>query len=285
MQESTCCTADAGKEKRMENISFGFSETNDISEEYALHCHNAYEVYYFMDGEVDYMVEGTKYEPAPDSILLLSPHMFHGVKVKSEKPYRRFTVHFDSGVLGIDRRRLLLSSFGTVVQTPGQKIYYENVSNHQIPFYLERLQEYRKNPYPEMREQLIVIGIEALLAGILTMVQSENAIREDPCPDNISEIIWYLNRNLKEEITLDMISERFFISKHHLNKVFRKATGTTVVDYLIRKRISMAQHLLINGLSAQEAAAEVGFDDYSSFYRSYMRVTGHSPAQDKGVSG
>ena len=47
----------------------------------------------------------------------------------------------------------------------------------------------------------------------------------------------------------------------------------------------MAQHLLINGLSAQEAAAEVGFDDYSSFYRSYMRVTGHSPAQDKGVSG
>jgi len=98
------------------------------------------------------------------------------------------------------------------------------------------------------------------------------------------QIIWYLNRNLKEEITLDMISERFFISKHHLNKVFRKATGTTVVDYLIRKRISMAQHLLINGYSAQEAATEVGFDDYSAFYRSYVRVTGHSPAQDKGAA-
>lgn len=268
----------------MENISFGSSETTYVTEEYALHCHNAYEVYYFRGGEVDYMVEGTKYEPAPDSILLLSPHMFHGVKVRSEKPYCRFTVHFDSYVLGIDRRKLLLSSFGTVMQTPGQKIYYENVSRYQIPFYLDRLQEYRQIPDPEMREQMIIIGIESLLAAILNMVQSENAVREDPCPDNISEIIWYLNRNLKEPISLDMISERFFISKHHLNKVFRKATGTTVVDYLIRKRISMAQHLLINGYSAQEAAAEVGFDDYSAFYRSYVRVTGHSPAQDKGAS-
>jgi len=268
----------------MENISFGSSETTYTTEDYALHCHNAYEVYYFQGGEVDYMVEGTKYEPAPDSILLLSPHMFHGVKVRSEQPYRRFTVHFDSYVLNIDRRRLLLSSFGTVMQAPGQKIYYEKVSRYQIPFYLDRLQEYRRIADPEMREQMLTIGIESLLAGILNMVQSENAILEDPCPDNISEIIWYLNRNLKEEITLDMISERFFISKHHLNKVFRKATGTTVVDYLIRKRISMAQHLLINGYSAQEAATEVGFDDYSAFYRSYVRVTGHSPAQDKGAA-
>ena len=84
-------------------------------------------------------------------------------------------------------------------------------------------------------------------------------------------------------MTLDQLSDRFYISKHHLNKVFRRATGTTVFDYLLHKRIVLAQELLIDGLSAQEAAARTGFGDYSSFYRSYRRILGHSPLQDRGV--
>lgn len=62
-----------------------------------------------------------------------------------------------------------------------------------------------------------------------------------------------------------------------MNKVFRKATGTTVFDYLLHKRITAAQQLLITGYSAQEAASQAGFGDYSSFYRAYTRINGHSP--------
>lgn len=43
-----------------------------------------------------------------------------------------------------------------------------------------------------------------------------------------------------------------------MNKVFRKATGTTVFDYLLHKRITAAQQLLITGYSAQEAASQAG---------------------------
>lgn len=43
----------------------------------------------------------------------------------------------------------------------------------------------------------------------------------------------------------------------------------------------MAQHFLLNGFSAQDAASESGFHDYSAFYRAYVRVTGHSPSSDK----
>ncbi|MBE5869524.1 MAG: AraC family transcriptional regulator [Lachnospiraceae bacterium] len=44
----------------------------------------------------------------------------------------------------------------------------------------------------------------------------------------------------------------------------------------------MAQHLLLNGFSARDAAAEVGFADYSAFYRAYVRILGHAPSEDKG---
>ena len=45
----------------------------------------------------------------------------------------------------------------------------------------------------------------------------------------------------------------------------------------------LAQELLTGGLSAQEAAVRAGFGDYSSFYRSYRRILGHSPLKDRGV--
>lgn len=267
-----------------ECVEFGYTETEYRTEEYSLHCHNRYEVYFFLDGDVDYLVEGQKYIPTPGSILLLAPHVFHGVKINSERPYRRFTLHFDPEALSLERRTLLLSVFASLSRNPGRKVFFEQVERYGLRTYFEALLECGSMD-EKMREQMFPIAMEALLSRIVVMYEEEAASLPDMHVDVISRLIWYLNQNLKEEISLDQLSEHFFVSKHHLNKIFRKATGTTVFDYLIRKRISMAQHLLFNGMSAQEAAAESGFDDYSAFYRAYVRVLGHAPSMDKGSNG
>ena len=56
-----------------------------------------------------------------------------------------------------------------------------------------------------------------------------------------------------------------------------------MIDYIIYKRISCAQTLLEAGMSATEAALTVGFGDYSSFYRAYKKITGHSPKQSQAA--
>lgn len=268
---------------KTKNMSFAFAESTNVTLDYALHCHNHYEVYYFLDGDVDYLVEGQKYSPAPGSMLLLAPHVFHGVKINSSRPYRRYTIHFDQEILSLERRNFLLSPFSSLMQNPAGKVYFENVERYHIPTYFQDYDSLRHCDIDEkIRTQMVSISMEALLSRVVYMYEAEAATISDIHSDTISRIIWYLNQHLKEDVTLDQISEKFFISKHHLNKIFRKATGTTVFDYLIRKRISMAQHLLINGFSAQDAAIESGFDDYSAFYRSYVRVLGHAPSQDKG---
>ena len=66
-------------------VSFGYSESTYVMTDYALHCHNFYEVFYFLSGDADYLVEGVNYQPTPGSVLLLSPHAFHGVRVKQVK--------------------------------------------------------------------------------------------------------------------------------------------------------------------------------------------------------
>ena len=43
-------------------VSFGYSESTYVMTDYALHCHNFYEVFYFLSGDADYLVEVLKPE-------------------------------------------------------------------------------------------------------------------------------------------------------------------------------------------------------------------------------
>lgn len=47
-------------------------------ETYDLHCHHSYEVYYFLDGDAEYLVEGRVYRPAPGSVLLAAQCISRG---------------------------------------------------------------------------------------------------------------------------------------------------------------------------------------------------------------
>ena len=265
-----------------DEVNFGYDNSHTPTEDFTLHCHNFYEVYYFLEGNVDYLVEGHKYTPTPHSLLLLSPHVFHGAKIIDSRLYRRYSLHFHPDILTPERRAFLLSVFPSFEKQPGHSIYFENLEQTGLPAYFEAIKDCCRQS-EKMREQMLPISIEALLSRLVRICGQKAAPDEGDLPDTISQIIWYLNGHLKEEISLDSLAEHFYISKHHLNKVFRKATGTTVFDYLLHKRVITAQQLLIKGVSAQEACIRSGFSDYSSFYRAYVRILGHSPREDRGV--
>lgn len=265
-----------------DTISFGYDISCRPTDNFTLHCHNFYEVYFFLEGNVDYLVEGQKYTPVPGSLLLLSPHTFHGARIYDDQVYRRFSLHFHPSVLAMERRVFLLSVFPTPERQFKQKIYFDHVEQYHLSTYFEALKSCAFQNQ-DLQNQTLPIYIEALLARIISMQEPEAYTPHSPESNMVLEIIRFLNQHLCESITLDMISERFFISKHHLNKVFRKATGTTVINYLLYKRIITAQQMLINGCSTQNAALSTGFADYSSFYRSYIRILGHPPIKDRGI--
>ncbi len=259
----------------------GYKCTQSVTERYDLHCHNFYEIYYFLEGDADYLVEGHQYHLSPHSLLLLAPHTFHGVKINSRKPYRRYALHFHPDLLSMEHRRLLLSVFPVFENNPDQKIYFEQVEKYGLEAFLQVLCEYVKSP-PGRKEPLLQIGVEAVLARIVSICQEEWETKP-MANDVVTEVLIYLNRHLSEELSLDQLAERFLINKYYLNRLFRKAVGTTVFDYLQRKRVIYAQQLLLNGCSAQAASQAAGFQEYSSFYRAYVRVLGHAPLKDRGA--
>lgn len=261
-------------------LQFAYSKGNEASDRFQIHCHNIFEIYYFIEGNVDYLVEGKLFHPTPHSLLLLSPHVFHGVRVNSKEAYIRFVIEFSPDLVSIERRNLLLSIFPDNKKFSQKEVYYEHTDDFCLHSFFEAMVDCSKQQ-ATICEQLFPIYLEALLAQLNVMCRTLSPTQiENNTSSNISDIITFLNEHLTENISLNMISEKFFISKHYLNRVFRKATGTTIVDYLIYKRVIYAQQLLMNGNSAANAAVMSGFHDYSAFYRAYHRITGHAPSKD-----
>lgn len=253
-----------------DGVSLHHSITHEATDSFALHCHPYFEVYYFVQGEVSYLVEGKRYEPAPHSLLLLAPGTFHGVRVESEDSYERYAMHFRAGILSKERAPLLLSPFSG---GSSQEIYFEGADRFGIAAYFQSLLE-----CDGLEEPLIAIRIEALLSQILRMARLESPTGAAATNSSVDRLVAYLGSNLGEDITLDSLSERFFLSKNHLNHLFKQATGTTVKNYLIHKRVAAAHELILQGYPAAGAAELCGFRDYSAFFKSYKKILGVSPA-------
>ena len=174
------------------------------------------------------------------------------LKWRVRKATTALPLHFMPEAIPPENRTLLLSLFNHY------ELYYQNVDQYQLPAYFDHLSEFADMPEP-LRRIAIMAELQALLSHMLYMsLSSDSSAPHEPNSETISRIIMYLNNHLTEPISLDEISDRFFISKHHLNKVFRTATGTTVGEYVIHKRVASAQQLILNGCSAMQAAAASG---------------------------
>lgn len=93
----------------------------------------------------------------------------------------------------------------------------------------------------------------------------------------IDEILDYIDRHLAERISIPVLSAHFYISGSYLSRIFKDATGTTINQYIIAKRISHAEVLLADGHSVAETSSLCGFGDYSNFLKAFTRAVGISP--------
>ncbi len=95
----------------------------------------------------------------------------------------------------------------------------------------------------------------------------------------ISDIIHYINNNLAEPLSLDMLAKKFYISKYHLFREFKKYTGYTPHEYALHKRLIHSREQLKEGSRISDICQSCGFGDYSNFYRSFIKVYGMTPKE------
>ena len=94
----------------------------------------------------------------------------------------------------------------------------------------------------------------------------------------VQKTIVRIDSDLTADLSLSALAAAQGINASYLSALFRRETGETVTDYVNRKRIALATHLLTTtALQVQTVAAHCGFTDVHYFSRVFKTMTGETP--------
>lgn len=91
----------------------------------------------------------------------------------------------------------------------------------------------------------------------------------------------YIDDHLSEKINLSDMAHQLNVCRSTLVQSFRQIIGISPYAYVLQRKLETAQALIMKGASPVETARQIGFDNYSSFYRAFRKRYHMSPSEWK----
>ena len=249
--------------------------------EVALHHHDFYEVYLFLSGNVTYSIESRNYLLTPGDILLISPMELHQPMFGPEQqPYERFVLWINKNylqqfnLLGEDVTRC----FDTGLPGHTNLLHPDGTTREMLMYFLEQMvQEGRNEGYASELYNTSCLAQVMVLINRLALRSHGDAEVKIASDSVVYRVLGYINDHYQEDLSLDTLANRFFISKYHLSREFNRLVGTSVYRYIIQKRLVVAKQLMGEGVPSTTVYQHCGFGDYSNFYRAFKSEYQISP--------
>ena len=242
------------------------------------HYHEFYKLLFFISGKGGYFVEGKRYALTPGDIILIDKQCVHRPEFESGIPCERI-------ILYISPEFLLRESSSACQLTDCFSKEYDHVLRPN-----EKIRKTLFSIVSNMEQELSSkrYGKEIVSTGMLLNLLVEIARSifhkevQKPAPmlpksKRMLDIMHYLDSHLTEDINIDTLAEKFYISRFHMMRRFREETGTTIHSYISDHRLMLARDLISQGIPATEVCFQCGFGSYSSFSRAYGKFFGTTP--------
>lgn len=241
--------------------------TDDFS--FKSHSHNMVEVYYFLRGNARFVVEGNIFPLERGNILVMASGQTHHLLLEPSTVYERMALLIDTSAVPPEFETLSEHIYG------GANLF--NLDKREQIWFEESFSLITKSS-DDVQKKLISAFASMVFSLLSTKLTRMAAPKVHD--DMIKKAINYINKNLSNELGLEIIANALFCSKVSLNRKFREIMGCTVWEYVIRRRIYSARQRLFLGSSVTDAYQTSGFNDYSSFFRAYKKIVGMSPSED-----
>jgi AraC-like DNA-binding protein len=100
----------------------------------------------------------------------------------------------------------------------------------------------------------------------------------------VGGMVNYLDEHWKDPLDIDFLAKKFHLSKSNLHRLFRKAMGTTPIQYISRLRIEKGCEFLRNtDETITRIALNVGFNDSNYFTRTFLKIKGVTPKAYRNI--
>lgn len=255
-----------------------FHLKDQTRKEFSYHYHDFHKVVIFISGKAAYHIEGKAYQLKPWDILLVNRHAIHRPEIDSSVPYERFILWIQNDIPWQE----LLKCFQKANDRSYNLVRLNSALQEKMKDILFELENSAKSDEygREILTQSLFLQFMVYLNRIFLEKQYIFDKKSYTFDSQIASILQYINHNLKEDLSVETLSARYYVSKYHLMRKFKQETGYTLHNYIVNKRLLMARTLISNGMPVTKAAQESGFAEYSTFSRAYRKQFKTNPSEE-----
>lgn len=262
---------------RVDTIKYfgGFSTTpaleyvvlNSISDfQPKMSSHLLTEICLCVDGSGYFQIDDEQVEVKKDEIVIINPYVIHGSGAKKDENFQYF-------ILGIKNIQFSFQN--------EESKYLFKLDGNRLPAYIDLLWREIKEPFDSSRVSIVRNLLSIIITELKTLTDT-NVIpfRKKETSIMADSVAQYINRHFNQKITLDDLAKIFFCSKSALMHTFKKAYGTSVLSYLMLRRLEeVKMWLKISNMPINLIAQENGFSSLPYFYKFFASEVGMTPLE------
>ena len=205
-------------------------------------------LFYVLEGGFDLTVNGKTVSIKPNDLVAFPKNISFERRITSQLKFYYIKAVFEKdlpcGILPVKNKMRLLSTFAFMLEASKNSKEYA----------------------------------EYFLNDVFMQISAEEAFVSQPKNPLVEEIIQFFKENLKEKISLNLLTNKFRISKSGIIELFKNSTGITPIKYLSNLRLKEAEELLITSdLSLTEISDICGYDNAFYLSNAFKKEKGESP--------
>lgn len=249
-----------------------------------LHSHSFFELMYCCSNSgVQYLIGTDRYRLQYGDIVIVPPGLGHRPLFPKElaEPYKRIVLWI-SPEFADHLRQIMMDDKMKQSKEP------HLIRTQGTPW--EFLEEYFVKGLEEAQNrhfgwQAALCGYTMQLIAQLSRANLENGSKflKSEKPELLDDIVSYIERHLKDKITLADTAARFYVSESTISQTFQKKLYVSFYHYVTQRRLIAAKSMIQENIRLEELCEHVGFADYSSFYRAFKKEFGISPREYRNL--
>lgn len=235
------------------------------------HYHNSYELYFLESGKRSVLINDKLFEINQYDVILFKPNVYHRNSGGSQ--HTRTVVNFTNKFLELyftpQAIKFILSCFDKNVISLNKRSF-ETAKE-----LLVKVQNQDANNKDNC--------IFAYLSNLLLLLNENKGYSVPSFPSNstktIVPILSYVSHNYRNISSISQISDHFFITKYHLCRIFKEATGLTITQYINDLKIRQACQLLNEtDASVTDIGFTCGFNSTMYFCKTFKEIVNMTPS-------
>jgi AraC-like DNA-binding protein len=265
-------------------VPIEIGSTSDKQFQMQFHSHPHYEIYYFHEGKVTYLIGDKIHVLSSGDLIIMHGMTLHCPNVDPNVEYSRTIIHFDpSYVQSMLQHPYTINVLKPFEELRNHKLHLIDQDKQQIEDLLQRLQEFYQRGDLISFHRFHVLFLD-LLFIIYSYCQKplENKLEFPSSKEHhVQSIIFYIEENYQQDIHLEAMEQSLHLSKYYLAKIFKEVTGSTIFTYLYQRRINQAKvsFLLEKNKTITEISYQVGFKHPAHFTRVFKQLVDCTPEQ------